>query len=244
MVNIDEYTIVTISDDRLAFKEEIDLRAGYDKASDIDFVDGNNADIAALKRKFGIKEVWPWARYGELGVWFSMLNVCKYAYENNKVVLAFEDDAIIYVDNLKERLSYALTELPDNTDVFSLVVPENQRDNGYIEWLDKPAGLGIRYGSVAPSYQVGNCHAICRAYQGYCLVAMVYTPKGAKEILDLVKDTGLTTPADCWIFEMNDSNDLMVYTLTPEHPVIVGINWDNQEKTTVHNTERLINANL
>ena len=244
MIEVDEYAIISISDDRLEHKDAIDMRAGFKKATGISFVEGLTADIEALKKEFGIRHIWPEAKYGEVGVWFSMLNICKYSVENNKTVLALEDDATIYVDNLKTALTFPLSETPDDADAFSVIVPDNQMVLGNIEWLNKAAGLGITHGDIAPTYKIPNAHSVCRAYQGYCLVGMIYTPRGALRILDLVKTYGLTTPADCWLFEMNDSNDLDIYTLVPSHHPLIGINWTNQEKTTVHDTGRISDANL
>jgi GR25 family glycosyltransferase involved in LPS biosynthesis len=237
LIKVDEYTVISISDDRSHYKAAIEQRVGKIKrASHIDFVNGKTANIGALQRKFKVDDIWPQAKIGEVGVWFSFLNICEYAWKNKKTVLAFEDDAIITANNFQQDLEFILSQVPITADAFSVLAPENQQVTAYIEWMDRSIGIGITHADIAPAFKVPNATHICRAYQGYSFVSMIYTPKGAKKILQRVQQTGMYTPADCWLFEQHEQGHLDVYTPVPAAANLVNIDWDRQAPTTVHNS--------
>lgn len=242
MIKVDEYAIVSINDDRAHYKNALRDKIGSIKqARGISFIDGRSANIGALQYRYKIDDIWHTAKVGEIGVWFSFLNVCSYAKRHNKTILVFEDDAIITSDNFNDDLHRLLGQVPDDADAFSVLVPENQRATAHLEWISKDMGLAIKHTDVAPPYRVEGAHEICRAYQGYSFVSMVYTPKGAAEILRRVQITGMYTPADCWLFEQNDQGHLNVYTPTPHAATLVSVDWENQAPTTVHNSDRVFN---
>lgn len=235
MISVDEYAIISINDERINLKNGITSRVGdIPRTYGIEFIDGRVDSIGTLQGKFHINNIWKEAKLGEIGLWFSFLNVCKYAVDNNKTILVFEDDAIIISNNFKDDLNLLLSQVPDDADAFSVLSPQNQQVTAYIEWIDRSAGLGITHSDIAPTYQVPGAHLICRSYQGYSFVSMIYTPKGAKKILDLVRRTGMYTPADCWLFEQADSRLLDVYTPVPSEAKLVDVDWENQAPTTIH----------
>lgn len=228
------YTIISISDDRLEYKEVIRSRMGWLKDLNIIAVDAQNESLSDLIKHYQIKSIWPSAKRGEVGVWFSMLEVCSHCVENNETVLAIEDDAFVNPD-VQNLLTIAIDQLPDDCDVFAVTVPQNQKVLGNIEWINKDVGLGVTHSELAPSFRIPGATSVCKAYQGYCFVSMVYTPTGAQKVLELAKN-GFTGPADCWLFEMHEAGKLNVCTLVPDHPDIITVDWDNQAPTTVHDT--------
>ncbi len=237
MIAVDEYTIVSINDERKAFKAAIDARVGgIKKTWGVEFIDGHEASIGTLQGKFKVDDIWHEAKIGEVGLWFSFLNACKYAADNNKTLLVFEDDAIITSHNFKEDLERLLEQVPDDADAFSVMSPSNQQVTAYIEWINRDSGMGIQHSDIAPPYRVPGAHLICKAYQGYSFVSMIYTPKGAKKILRRVQKTGMYTPADCWLFEQAEQGHLDVYTPVPTEATLVDVDWDNQAPTTIHSS--------
>lgn len=237
MISVDEYAIVSINDERKAFKMAIDARVGdIPRTWSIEFIDGKEASIGTLQDKFNVDSIWPEAKVGEVGLWFSFLNACQYVVDNNKTLLLFEDDAIITSNNFKEDLDLLLSQVPDDADAFSVMSPSNQQVTAYIEWLDKLNGLGIQHGDIAPPNRVPGAHLICRAYQGYSFVCMIYTPKGARKILQRVQRTGMYQPADCWLFEQHEAGELDVYTPVPTEAKLVDVDWDHQAETTIHSS--------
>lgn len=236
-MQVDEYCIISINDDRKALKADIVNRVGsYPRTFGIEFIDGSEASIGTLQDKFNVDYIWDNAKLGELGIWFSFLNVCQYAVDNNKTVLAFEDDAIITSDNFQEDLERLLAYVPEDGDVFSVMVPRNQHVGANLEWLSKFTGIAITHTDIAPTYRIPGVHVICRAYQGYSMVCMIYTPEGAKKILDRVQETGMYQPADCWVFEQHDQGIINVYTPVPTEATLVDIDWADPAPTTIQTT--------
>ncbi len=78
---------------------------------------------------------------------------------------------------------------------------------------------------------------MARAYQGYCCVATLYSPSGARRLLEIAGEKGMYTPVDCFLFqEAHGKNAVRAYAPTPDAQRIVDIDWNTP--TTIHGTDR------
>lgn len=236
---IDEYFIISLNDDRRGYKANIRQKVKYPETFSIQVINGTT-DKELIKKelkRFKIPYIWDGAKYGELGIWLTILNICVYSIKTNKTILTFEDDAIVESSDIGDKLDSLLKECPEDMDLFSVLVPINQMIHAYMEWVDKEGGLGMRHPDIAPSYDIGKPR-VCRAYQGFSFVSVIYTPRGAARLLNLVRRYGLTGPVDTWAFEQHEQRLLNIYTPKPSEANMVTI--DGATETTIHNTGRFL----
>lgn len=151
-------------------------------------------------------------RVGHFGIWYTVLNALEHA-----PIVTFEDDAILHPNFVVEFI-HRTSQLPDDTDFFSLFIPRDS-DHMYSPEM-----------SVSPS--------LCRAYQNYGGVSMYYTEKGAKKIKALLERDGLTDQYDDQLYKYVKSGELNGYTSKPELYDLVRIT--GTEASIVQESEKII----
>lgn len=215
------YTIITLGDPaRKHYVDAIDktLRDPWERRH-IRPCNGNDPDsLYYYKNAWGLDINYP-ARKGQLGIWYSVLTVLNHLA--NDVVaprmITFEDDAILHEDFLWEW-QVRSESIPDDVDFFSLFLP---RDQDYVYYGDEER------------YKV-NEH-VCRVYQRYGGVSMMYTPRGARKIIDILRRDGITGQYDDSLYLWAKAGALNGYTSLPSLPDLVYIT--GKEPSIVQNTD-------
>lgn len=227
-----KFNIISINDERIAYKDNIRKHVGMEEVS-IPSVNAYKVDLPFELKSRGL-ESRPWTpKIGELGVWLSNFDCWQWAADNEELVV-FEDDAIID-ENFYDGLQVLYSELPEDWDFLTLWVPENQRqDYMYrVEYDDE--GMPNILGNVPPgksSFDYG-ARFTARAYQGYGLVATMYSPKGGAALIESARRRGICTPADCFIFQETHAERVKGYA---PKPTVGLVSYDWSAETTVHNT--------
>lgn len=238
-----KYTIISIGDTRAENKSNIrNTIKSIPEATDVEFC------FASDKNELGkFMERFPYLRpheniwmptLGEYGIWLSQASCWQYAIDNDINLIALEDDALVQ-DNFDRVLQEYLDETPEDWDFISLCVPGNQlADISYRVVYDEDGVPKTRWRAGEKPYQFRfGSRIMSRAYQGYCCVATLYSPKGAGRLLEIANQKGVYTPVDCFLFlEAHGKNDVKGYAPTPDAERIVDIDWATP--TTIHHTER------
>jgi hypothetical protein len=123
-------------------------------------------------------------KYGELGVWASNLLAMKNFLNTDYDYLMLMEDDINFSAGFTPLLKQYMSELPKDWDLFSYFCHTNQNSR-YTGNLQE--GLNI-----------------VPAYQDWSMLCYVVNKRGAKKILDSVKETGITMPIDWYIFRQPD----------------------------------------
>lgn len=239
-----KFTIISLNDERIAYKNVIRERVQYPEVF-LDAVDGRLIDVDHEFAERGLTRgsllsgyKWSNAKRGELGVWLSNYDRWLYAMEMDEPLIVFEDDAVPH-PLFNQELENLMTDLPDDWDVFTLWVPENQRvDYFYEVQYDEhghPAIAGMK--TEGESYYYIGSTKIAKAYQGYGMVAQMYSPKGARKLFELAHYRGVDNPVDCWVFEEIHKGKLNGYAPRTDFTNIVGYDW--QAVSHVQLTERV-----
>lgn len=143
------------------------------------------------------------ARVGQLGIWYTVLNALS---DSPGRLVTFEDDAILN-PQFQNGLFWKITDnLPLDTDAFSLFLPRDQDDI---------------YQRSASELWVGG--GVCKAYQRYGGVSMLWTPKGINKFFNLIARDGITDQWDNQLYAYGKAGEMNVYTQTPSNHVLVGI---------------------
>jgi hypothetical protein len=212
------YTIFSINDSRLHYKNAIRFQLSHWDEFKHLAVDGHRRDLLesyadyykiAVHNSPGRLE-----RVGQLGIWYSVINALKVA--TTMPMVTFEDDAILHPNFVPEFYA-RIAELPDDTDFFALFLPRDQ-DHVYTEEM-----------SVSPM--------LCKAYQRYGGVSMFYTVQGAKKIIRLLERDGLTDQYDDQLFKYVKAGELNGYTSKPYFDDLVKIT--GQETSIVQESEKI-----
>jgi GR25 family glycosyltransferase involved in LPS biosynthesis len=226
------YTIISINDDRAENKARLRKTFHEYPEAFVMSVDGRKIkELAAARRAHpDIKKTSP-RRLGELGIWFSQLNAWKMLMESDKFdhLIVLEDDAIP-TENCAEVIKEYLAYLPEDYDMLSLWVPENQKADYYtnyvFDWDGNSSALGggedTRDG--APCFRIDNS-VLANAYQGYGGVATIYSKKGAEKFYALAKGEGLFTTSDCFLFINIHRGIIKGYAPRPDAKEAFGYNW-------------------
>lgn len=236
-----KYTIISINDERADFKKAIRERVLYQEHS-VPAVNGNAVDLHEEIENRGLllQPIWANAKKGEVGVWLSNYDCWATAAEIDEPLIVFEDDAIpspifnYIVDDM-------VTHLPDDWDVFTLWVPENQLiDYQYEVEYDihgHPLIAGTGWHGDKSYYYIGS-DRVSKTYQGYGMVANMYSPNGGRKLVDLAHNRGIDNPVDCWLFEEIHKGNLNGYAPRPGYTSIVAYDWNAPSHVQI--TERLI----
>lgn len=237
------YAIISIDDSRQEKKSHIrNVLFFYDEVKDIEYIRG--ADLEQVKRfreqnpqMMGSSLYTP--RLGEIGVWLSQYNCWKWAAENKRHLMVFEDDAILE-PNFEKNWMTLLEELPADYDFLAIFVPNNQLGdyNAIIKYDEE--GVPTVWNQTSPEWSSFNFGAknLAKAYQGYGAVATMFSPKGAQKLIDIAHERGIYTPVDCFFFLNAHSGRLDGYAPKPDSmfPRLVSVDWN--APTTIHDTDR------
>lgn len=225
-----KYTIITLNDDRAFYKDMIRERVKYDEIF-LPAVDGKSVDLTEEVRKRSLSvRGWDNAKQGELGVWLSNYDRWVVASGMEEPLIVFEDDAMpspafnMYMDDILE-------DLPSDYDFISLWIPDNQKNDylydidfdheGKHVWTNRPWRT-----NETSKYRLNDSNRVALAFQGYGMVSLMYSPKGAAKLLRLVHETGVTGPVDCWIFQQTHIGAVEGYSCHPHFAHVVRYdNW-------------------
>jgi GR25 family glycosyltransferase involved in LPS biosynthesis len=230
-----KYNIISLDDSRKKYKDEIRRHAKGFHEIPCYTVDGRTVDLNKVVKAYGLKWTDWVPSFGEAGIWLSNYLRWYLVSKMTEPLIVFEDDAIIR-EGFTEHVKNLLNQLPDDWDFVSLWVPDNQRidyrynlsynESGYPEIYGmRPDGL--------PSYFDFGAEDVAKVYQGYGMVATMYSPAGGRKLLKLVKKYGLRTPVDCFLLEEAHKGALNGFAPKPDK-VFVDYDWP---ETTIHNTE-------
>lgn len=206
-----KFCIFSVDDRRKRYTDAIRSQLGgsfWFQEREVRTVNGNDPEqlrLAQLNHKYKIN--WrdePGPKKGHLGIWYSVLN----AIDDPCValpVVTFEDDAILshrFVQDFWE-----VTEsLPKDTDAFSLFLPRDQDDVYYHNASKLQVGIGV-----------------CRAYQRYGGVSMLWTAQGSAKFRRLLQRDGITDQWDNQLYSYARAGEMNVYTQTPGTITLVTI---------------------
>lgn len=185
-----------------------------------EYVDGHDMNAVEQSLDRASVKVNSHRQIGEIGVWCSNLNVWKTIAKTGVSAYVFEDDAYV-TDHFRKHRESILYAVPASADFFSFSVPEDQRNDFYYRRTVLADGSWTNYSSelhrkTSSPHYVDEW--ISTAYQGYGFPAMYYTPKGAKNILKLARESGITEPVDVQIFAWALAGKLKGYTMAPWAP--------------------------
>lgn len=196
---------------------------------------GKADTMGRMFKTFGLKRTDWVPSEGEAGIWLSNYFNWYAVSQRTGPLIVFEDDAIID-EGFGEGLNDVLNDLPEDWDFVSLWVPDNQKiDYRYNLSYNEdghPQIYGMRPDGLPSFFDYGAPNT-ARVYQGYGMVATMYSPKGGMKIMKLVKKYGLYTPVDCFLMEQAHRGNLNGYAPKPDK-VFVYYDWP---ETTIHNTE-------
>lgn len=238
-----KYGIITLPDsDRIEYKARIRENIHYPEET-LDAFDARVNDpikgCEERRLKFSA-ELWGNAKRGEVGIWLSNFDRWQQAAECGPLIV-FEDDAIIH-DDFTDRFEDFMAEVPDDWDFAALWVPENQRQD-YLyniiyntkSWEPQFLGFTTAEKSI---YRIPGATYAALAYQGYGMVALVYSQNGGKRLVERARATGMYGPVDCWIYEQAKMGFLKGFAPRPECADIVHYDW--AAESHVQLTERAL----
>lgn len=215
------YTVITLGDpSRKHYVDKIDktLAKPWSRFH-VMAVNGNEqTELDYYLEAWGVDVNFPSAQKGHLGIWCSVMVCLKMLLDSGiDRIVTFEDDALLNNDFVWEW-EVRSKSIPADVDFFSLFLPRDQ---------DK-----VYYGDVE-RYRV-NDH-VCKAYQRYGGVSMMYTKKGAQKIMDLLKQEGITGQYDDSLYMWAKAGLLNGYTSPPNLSDLVYIT--GEEPSIVQNTD-------
>lgn len=136
-----------------------------------------------------------------IGCILSHLNCFNRIVDSQKITAIFEDDALFY-DNATETWENAFPYLPKDFDVVFL---GNGRENPNEE---------LKYDEKIPTLQKEQTNPHFWNLKGvkhgvdFTTVAILYSPKGAQKLLDLIRQYKIARPMDWIIFQHADKLDV------------------------------------
>jgi GR25 family glycosyltransferase involved in LPS biosynthesis len=133
-------------------------------------------------------------KWGEIGIWASNLLAIKNFIETDKEYLMLMEDDILVPDKDKfiDLLKSYMNQLPEDWEVFSYFVHENQFSRFQDIYSNK---------DIVP------------AYQDWSMLCYILNKKSAKKILELSLFNGFDMPLDWYIFRQPEV--FKCYTLSP-----------------------------
>ena len=155
--------------------------------------------------------------------------------------MLFESDAEPHKD-FDFLMNKYLPQVPDDWDLFALCTPYNQDGDYHYQYTYDQYGTASGhkfYANCAPYYDIGQ-QDVCRVYQGYCAVAMMYSKQGALKLLRQFKERGVWSSGDCQILQIckgTEPEPFNGYTIKPGLTKPVTVDFHN--KTTIHDTDHI-----
>lgn len=232
-----KYTIISINDERDKFKrrtrEIVDLPEVHLPA-----VNGAAVDLAEEYATRGLRRTEWVAKTGEAGVWLSNFDRWSYVAQEDEPLIVFEDDAIVS-PYFNKQLGVLMSELPEQWDFVALWVPENQRVDYTYDVVYNEIGDPIIQGNLPyPESMFKHSLTVAHVYQGYGMVALMYSPQGGRKLVELARQYGIYTPVDCFVYQQAHMGNLDGYAPTPLFANMVQYNWNNPSH--VQQTERFV----
>lgn len=234
------YTIISINDDRAENKAR--LRQTFRELPEAFVMSVNGKSVKQLaharRQHPDVKKTSP-RRLGEMGIWFSQLNAWKFLMDSKyDALLVLEDDAIP-TDQCADIVTQYLEYLPEDFDMLSLWVPDNQKRDFYVNYAygwdgvphTMPTGEDTKDG--APCFKIDGS-ILANAYQGYGGVAQIYSKKGAAKFYAMAQNEGLFTTSDCFLFINIHRGIIKGYAPRPDAPVAFEYDW--KAPTNIHDT--------
>jgi len=204
------YTIMAVNDRASLNTERTKSIIPTEFISDIEFVNGNAADMQSYFNNNGIKITWDeavWERKplpGELGCVASHLNCLKYIVENNiPNMLVIEDDAVLD-ENCLSILNNCYNDLPEDYD-FLVNMTDLWVGEHFVK-VTEPTLIGSQF--ISKSYLVNSS-----------TMMMLYSYSGAKKILEAYKTYGVYTPIDLFLLDMSRDHVLNGYSTFFSNPL-------------------------
>lgn len=221
------YSIISIDDSRANTRYEIKQTIKWiDELKNVEFVDGRiHGKIIKYIHQNGIKITGKNFHYGELGIWFSNINVWKAFLETDAdEIVVFEDDALIH-PAFEARLHATMQDVPEGWDFVSLHIPENQHGDYYYDREFMADGSWTMRSSILRQKHTSQHYIksryVATAYQGYGAVTMMYSRAGVEKILNLIDKVGIYTPIDLFLFREHFKGNLNGYALMPDAPKLI-----------------------
>lgn len=232
-----KYIIISIDDNRAAYKDAIRSHLSFDELP-FSATKGVSVGILGELRKRNLRPSRGWIpKVGEAGCWCSHYDAWQLASTLIEPLIVFEDDAIL-VDGFEDKLLDLMVELPPSWDYMSLWVPDNQhQDFNYNIFWDANGMPKAMFGTLSNDTSIFNySDKLATVYQGYGMVATMYSPSGAAKLLSSVHRYGLYAPVDCFVSIECHANRIDGFAPKPWHQII---NYDWSQKTTIHDTENI-----
>ena len=222
------YIIITVDDSRKELKDALREKLSIPEITDVEFIDGRvpGANVEYIKKNNLIVHGGGFHN-GDLGVWFSQMNCWKKIAETDyDGVIVLEDDAFVNQPSFDNAMPLVMKYLPDDYDFLALSVPADQKqdyfyDRVFDQWGNWKLASHMNRKIMTSQHYIGNPY-VSTAYQGYSCVATMYSPKGARKLLDLVSTLGIYTPVDCFIFLEHFKKNLNGYAMAPNYDFIFG----------------------
>lgn len=225
-----KYHIISINDERKSYKDNIRKHVPLPEAEWTDY----NAYFTPPReglaaRGLEWKPDWPNPKIGEMGVWLSNYDAWKNISEMDSPCIVFEDDAVVD-ETFWLKFTNFIDQLPSDWDFAALWVPENQRVDYRYSLVYNHTGVPLIFGTLPYEksiFQVPGADRAALVYQGYGMVSLVYSPRGAEKLVNYAHSRGITGPVDCWIYEIAhmDETNVKGYAPRPEYADIVTYDW-------------------
>lgn len=225
-----KYAILSINDSRAEKKAAIrNVLSGWQEVF-IEAVNGyNSQELEDAIRASGINKTSWVPKVGEAGVWMSQANAWWAVSESEEPIVIFEDDAILSPNFVQDLENY-ISELPDDWDMFCAFVPENQYGDFnweyFYDYNGQTDGQPLHWWPEGEPSLLIDSDKVCRAYQGYSCVALVYQPRAGAKLYESAVRLGMYTPVDCFIFERYRAGDINAYAFKPGQPRLVDVDWN------------------
>lgn len=228
-----KFNIISVDDSRQKYKDHIRSVVMIEEIKIPSFFAANRNVKNALQER-GLFVKYPEAfSIGEIGIWISMFDCWQWAVDNQEELVTFEDDAIPkhYFDEAVDLFTKEATDY----DFICLWVPPNQmQDYNYDVVYDDDGNPDIR-GVKSPSLFDYGAKYLAKTYNGYGNVATLFSPKGAEFFINRVREAGIYTPLDCFLYQEAHAGRCIGYSPKPFHATVVDYDW---AETTVHATQR------
>jgi hypothetical protein len=208
-----KYTIITLENpERYQHRKAIhEAMAGHEYVP-FNAVDGRNPQsLANYEDYFEFKYLMNEWRPGELGLWYSNINIWNWQQYQTDPLLVFEDDAL---------LRPVFREVLDNTPP-----PKDFDFASYYTPIRNPIQAGRFYFEETIN-EHGN-------------ICMMYSAKGANRILTLLEKEGIEYPVDIWLYKQAKFRKTLK-GYSPRHLSHVIIDHDFDVPTNIHEDERIV----
>lgn len=229
-----KYGFITVDESRKAYKDEIRgmLSSRFEEVP-LDCVDARNKNVRGDLERNGLS-IHDWMpRSGEVGCWLSHFQAWDKVATMDEDLLVFEDDAII-THTFEEDLLVVLNELPQDFDYLALWVPDNQKQDYFyeVEYDERGVANVLAANSTKFQFKIDKNH-ISKVYQGYGMVATLYSPKGGAKLVELAREQGIWASVDLFMHGMAHIGAVNAFAIKPYVANLVKYDWP---QTTIHNT--------